>query len=104
MTVRCAFDSSLLGGTIFSGRQAHYSLTGHQLSDSYQVVSGGGEDEDPVHPFGTSMAQLAQQSNRLQPAEYLFDPFALTLTDLIALMAGRATVDSRPAIGVVLGH
>src|SRR6266850_2552449 len=104
MTMRCAFDSLLLGGTICSRRRAHYSLNSYQLPHSDQVVSCGGEDEDPVHSFSATMAQLAQQSNRLQPTEDLFDPFALLLTNLIALVARGATIDRRFAIGVVLGH
>lgn len=95
MTMRCAFDSFVLGGASFSLRRAHYCLNGYQLSHSYQVVSGGGEDEDPVDAFGAAMAQLAQQAHRLQPTEDLFDPFALLLTDLITLVARRATIDSR---------
>src|SRR5436190_3168292 len=104
MTMRWAIDSFLLGGTICSGRRAHYSLNSYQLPHSHQVVSCAGEDEDPVHSFSATMAQLAQQANRLQPTEDLFDPFALPLTDLVALVPRGATIDSRPAIGVVLGH
>src|SRR5712691_2961541 len=104
MTMQSAFDSFLFSGTIFSVRQAHYSLHRHQLPHSYQVVSGGREDEAPVHSFSTAMAQLAQQADRLQPTKDLFNPFALPLADLVAVVARGAAVDSRLAIGVVLGH
>src|SRR5713101_2860297 len=104
VTMSCCCDSFLLRGATFSLPEAHYCLHGHQFPHSYQVVSGGGEDEDPVDAFGAAMAQLAQQAHRLQPAEDLFDPFALLLTDLVARMAGGAAIDGRAAIGVVLGH
>src|SRR6266404_352381 len=104
MTMRCDSERLLLRGAPFSCPEAHSSLHGHQLSHSHQVVSGRREDEDPVHAFGAAMAQLAQQAHRLQPTEDLFDPFALLLTDLIALVARRATIDGRFAIGIVLGH
>src|SRR5467141_4490910 len=98
------FDSFLLRGATFSLPEALYCLDGHQLPDSYQVVSGGGEDEDPVDAFGAAMAQFAQQADRLQPTKDLFDPFALLLTDLITAVTGGATINGRAAISVVLGH
>src|SRR6266851_8680521 len=104
MTIRCAFDSSLLRAATFSRPEAHYSLHGHQLPHSYQVVGRSSEDKDPVHARGAAMAQLAQQAHRLQPAKDLFDPFALLLTDLIARMARGPFIDGRAAISVVLGH
>jgi hypothetical protein len=72
--MRCAFDSFLFRGSRFSRCQAHYPLDRHQLPHSHQVVSGGGEDEDPVHALSTAVAQLPQQSNRLQPAQIYLDP------------------------------
>src|SRR5882672_2878484 len=82
------------------------SLSGDlcQVSNADQVVSCGGKDEDPVDAFATAMAQLAQQADRLQPAENLFDPFAFPLTDLIARMSGGATINGQAAISIVLGH
>jgi hypothetical protein len=82
------------------------SLSGDlgQISNADQVVSRGGEDEEPVDAFGTAMAQLAQQAHRLQPTKDLFDPFAFLLTDLIPRMSGSAVIDRRLVIGVVLGH
>src|SRR3984893_14500882 len=104
VTMSCCFDSFLLRGATFSRPEAHSSLHGHQFPHSYQVVSGSREDEDPVHAGGAAMAQLAQQAHRLQPAEDLFDPFPLLLTDLIAAVTGSPAIDGRAAIGVVLGH
>src|SRR2546425_3714841 len=104
MTMRCAFDSFLFRGTRFSRHQAHYCLHRHKFPHSHQVVSRRREDEDPVHARRAAVAQLAQQADRLQPTEDLFDPFALLLADLIAGMARRASIDGRLAVGVVLGH
>src|SRR5450759_3784594 len=101
VTMSGCFDSFLLRGASFSRPETHYCLHGHQFPHSYQVVSGGREDEDPVDAFGAAMAQFAQQADRLQPAEDLFDPFALLLTDLITRMPGGASVDGRLAISVV---
>ena len=100
----CCFDSFFLCGATFSRSRAHFSLYRYQLPHSHQVVSSRGEDEDPVRTCGATMAQLAQQPDRLQPAEDLFNSFALLLTNLITLLARRASIDSRLAIGVVLGH
>src|SRR5882762_5223875 len=82
------------------------SLSGNldQISNADQVISRSREDEDPVDAFATAMAQLAQQADRLQPTEDLFDAFAFPLTDLIARMSGGATINCRAAISVVLGH
>jgi hypothetical protein len=75
-----------------------------QISNADQVVSRSREDEDPVDAFTTAVPQLAQQADRLEPTEDLFDPFAFPLTDLIARMSGRTTINCRAAISVVLGH
>src|SRR6266481_5135299 len=85
-----------------SGRRLSGDLG--QISNTDQVISCGREDEDPVDAFATAVPQLAQQADRLQPTEDLFDPFAFPLTDLITRMSGGATINCRAAISVVLGH
>ena len=97
-------DSFFLRAAAFSRQQAYYSLDRYQLSHSDQVVSRRREDEDPIHALSPAVAQLAQQTYRLQPAEDLFDPFTLPLTDLIALVSCGAAIDGRLAVSVVLGH
>ncbi len=67
---------------------------GRQISDSYQVVSGGGELEHPTHQLLSAVSRLAQQRHGLQPAEDLFHSFALALTDGVTRMAGGALIDS----------
>lgn len=66
-----------------------------QISNADQVVSRGREDEDPVDAFATAVPQLAQQPDRLQPTEDLFDSFAFPLTDLVTRMPGGATINCR---------
>src|SRR3990172_705715 len=69
-----------------------------------QVVDRRREDEDPVDFRLAPVAGLAQQPDRLQPAEDLLDPLAHPLADLIAGMPGRASVDGARAAVRVLGH
>src|SRR6516165_1715463 len=42
----------------------------------------------------SAMTRLAQSRHGLEPAEDLFDPFALVLTDRVAGMTGGAGIDS----------
>src|SRR5450432_2155436 len=98
----CCSDSFLLRGATFLLPEAHYSLHGHQVFHAHHVVSCSGKDEHPVDAFGAAMAQLAQQPDGLQPAENLFNPFALPLTDLIAAVTGGPPIDGRATISVVL--
>src|ERR1700721_256625 len=63
-----------------SGRNSNW----HQLSQSHQVVSCGGEAEDPS-PFGqAAMFQFTQQCYVFHPAEALLDALSLLLADGIA--------------------
>src|SRR5260370_36722638 len=64
-----------------------------QVSNSYQVVGGSSELEDPTHQLQSSVAGLTQQRNRLEPAKDFFHSFTLTLTNLITRMARRARID-----------
>src|SRR6266576_211343 len=82
------------------------SLSGNlgHISDSYQVVGGGSELEDPAHQPQSAVSGLAQQSHGLQPAEDFFHSFALALTNLIARMARRARIDRTSPVLITLGH
>src|SRR6266446_9561724 len=82
------------------------SLSGNlgQISDSYQVVGGGSELEDPTHQPQSAVSGLAQQSHRLQPAKDFFHSFALTLTDYITRVAGSPLIDRASSSLVVLSH
>jgi hypothetical protein len=74
-----------------------------QVSDSHQVVSGRRKLKDPTHYRQTSMARLAQQADGLQPAEDLFNSFALALTNGITRVPGRALIyrATAPALSVL---
>jgi len=58
-----------------------------------QVVRGGREDEDPIHPSNAAVPQLAEQADRFHPPEHLFDPFADPLTHRVTGMAFRAAIN-----------
>src|SRR5437870_5556478 len=67
-----------------------------EVSHAHQVVGCAGEAEDPVHFAHSAMPHFAQQGDRLQPAETLFDALSLLLTETIAGMLCRAPVDCAP--------
>src|SRR5260370_7433659 len=75
-----------------------------QISNSYQVVGGGSELEDPTHQRQPPVAGLTQQSHSLQPAEDFFYSFALTLTNFITRVARGPLINRALASLVVLGH
>src|SRR5260370_4685903 len=82
------------------------SLSGDQgqISNSYQVVGGGSELEDPTHQRQPPVAGLTQQSHSLQPAEDFFYSFALTLTNFITRVARGPLINRALASLVVLCH
>jgi hypothetical protein len=57
------------------GLDLHRRNGGVQVAHAHQVVGRAGEGKDPIHSAHATMAKLAHQGNRLQPAEALFDPF-----------------------------
>src|SRR2546429_757931 len=67
-----------------------------KVSHAHQVVGCAGEGEDPVHFAHSAMPHFAQQGDRLQPTETLFDALSLLLTETIAGMLCRAPVDCAP--------
>src|SRR5258706_15915960 len=75
-----------------------------EVTDSCEVVSSGGEFEDPVDGLSASGSQLTKKSNRLHPTEDLFDALSLSLADLVTGMAGGAPVNGAPALRGVLRH
>jgi hypothetical protein len=67
---------------------------------SQQVVGGAGEVCVHLNASGTDEARLAKPAVGLQPPEDLLDPFALALTDPVALVSRGAIVQpgSTPAV------
>lgn len=70
---------------------------GHQVSHAHQVVSRAPEGEHPVHLENAAVPNLAQQRDRLQPAETFFDPLVLDLADAIAFVPRRPLIDRTAA-------
>jgi len=73
-----------------------------KLRDADQIVCGGGEDKEPFDQVPPSVPSLSQAADRLDLTEGLFDPLSLNHADGVARMAGRAAIDRRAAMGVVL--
>jgi hypothetical protein len=90
------------GFASFSSLQTHLRHGRQKRWDLDQIVCDGAEDKDPFDQVAPTMPGLSQAAGRLDPAEGLFDPLSLDHADGIARMAGRATIDRRAAIGVVL--
>src|ERR1700730_19435197 len=87
---------------IFASLQTHLRDGRQKLWDPDKIVSDGCEDKEPFAQVTPTMPVLSQAASRLDPAEGLLDPLSLNHADGIASMAGRATIDCRAAIGVVL--
>src|SRR6185369_3650202 len=68
-----------------------------QAAHAQQVVRRGGEVRLQLNASGADEACLAKATVGLQPAEDLLDSFALSLTDLVALVARRSLIQTRRA-------
>jgi hypothetical protein len=78
---------------------------GVQISHTHQIVGSTREGEDPIYLAYSTMSQLAQQRNRLQPAEAFFDTLPLRLADGIARVPGRSPINGTTAGPfIVLGY
>ena len=65
----------------------------HQVPHAHQIVSRARKRKDPIDLQRPAMPYFAQQRNRLQPAKTFFDALPLLLTDRVARVPRRATVD-----------
>jgi hypothetical protein len=84
-------------GPPFSGESCGTNRAGHHLRHPHQVVSRR-ERQYPASFLNPAMSHLADQRDRLQPPETLFDPLPLPLADRVALMPRRATVNPAAAV------
>src|SRR5215217_6429580 len=75
-----------------------------QISDSYQIVGGGSELENPTDQPHSAVSGFAQQSHRFQPAEDFFHSFALPLTNYITRVTSGPLIDRASSSLVVLSH
>src|ERR1700741_1853055 len=72
------------------------------LRNTNEIVGRGGEHEEPLDQAAATMSGLAQSTDGLHPSEWFFDPLAADCAETIAEMSGRAPIDRRAAVGVVL--
>src|SRR6202008_3091764 len=92
---RCGFVSCLTLRTDSSPCCQH-------LRNTNEIVGRGGEHEEPLDQAAATMSGLAQSTDGLHPSEWFFDPLAADCAETIAEMSGRAPIDRRAAVGVVL--
>ena len=64
-----------------------------QVSHAHQVEDRAGEGKLPVHFAHPSMAKLAHERNRLQPAKAFFNPLSLSLTEGISRVPRGAAIN-----------
>ena len=69
-----------------------------EVAPAHQIVGGGAEAKQPIDETPTAVSQLAEERDGLQPAERLLNELALTMTEPVAPVSGRPTVD-RTACG-----
>src|ERR1043166_6441115 len=98
---RCAHTIGGYFGS-FSTLQADSPYRRQKFWDADEVVCSSSEHEEPLDQPAAAMPGLAQTPDRLDPPEGFFDLFALDGADPIAGMAGRARIDRRAAVGVIL--
>src|SRR6478735_3856193 len=72
------------------------------LRNANEIVGGSGQNKEPFDQGPSAMACLAQTADGLDPAEGFLDPLPLDRADAIAGVAGRAGIDGRAAVGIVL--
>src|SRR6516225_4658269 len=69
-----------------------------EASHPDDVVGGGREGEDPLHEGAAAMAKLPEAADRLHPPEGLLDELPFTLTDRVARVPRRPSVDGAGAV------
>ena len=90
--------------------QTHFGPNLHhrnccEVSHAHQIVGRASEGEHPVHLENPAMPNLAQQRDRLQPAETFFDSLPLDLADAIAFVPRRPRINrAATAPPIVLRH
>ena len=77
--------------------QLHGRKYGGQISHAHQIVGGTGEGKNPMDFAHPSMAHLAHERDRLQPAEAFLDPLSLSLAQSIPGMSGGAAINRASA-------
>src|SRR5262249_2455766 len=86
----------------FSTLQADSHRCRQKFWDANEVVCCSSEHEEPFDQAATAKQSLAHTPYRVDPPDRFFDLVALDGADPIAGMAGRARIDGRTAVSVVL--
>jgi hypothetical protein len=81
-----------------------WNLGGHQISHGHQVVGGAREGKHPIHFQLPAMPHLAQQRDRLQPAETFVDALPFLLAAAVARALRGAPVNGAAAPRQVCRH
>src|SRR4030042_4131601 len=87
---RCRREMRCAPGSTFQSSSARCS---HKIIDTDQSVDGRGKGEHPASALEALMSGLAHETDCLEPAENLFNKFALPLADFISLMARGSTIN-----------
>src|SRR5713226_8395801 len=80
----------------------HLSLHRYQIPNPHKVIGRYRKLEYPPDLRNTAMAQLPQQSHRLQPPKYFFYSFPFPLADPIADVPRRSIIYRGLSAGVIL--
>src|SRR5262245_7734241 len=82
----------------------HSSGYSDQLGQLDEIVGSHCQRKLEVQLLHATQHWPRQSADGLAPPEWLLDPFALLLADLVSAVADSATVDGRASIGRVLRH
>src|SRR6266436_35833 len=98
----CLFDSFSIRLSASWRVPRHLSLHSYQIPDPHKVISRYRKLEYPPDLRNTPMAQLPQQSHRLQPPKYFFYSFPFPLADSIADVPRRSIIYRGLSADVIL--
>ena len=79
-------------------------MLGDEPRQAQEIVSGAGEDEDPVHLMQTAQLDLPNRAGLLEPSEALLDQPSPAQADRVAGMPGGSAIHVRAASLLVLRY
>jgi hypothetical protein len=97
------WSERLFGMFVPHFRRSRPSRGRDKLRDADEIISGRSKDEEPFDQLAPPMPGLAQPADGLDPSERLFNPLSDDGADAVSRMAGRAPINRRAAVGIVLG-
>ena len=69
-----------------------------EIPPAHQVVGRGAKRKLPIDEASAAVSQLAEERDRLQPAERLLDQLPLAMTQAISRMSRGAGIDRTAAV------